>query len=211
VIPGVPDPVAAVVMRGLATEPADRFETAEAFGAALAEAATQAWGPGWLAAEQVPIMDAGTMIGAAGHPSGPRPVAAAAGPTLSPAGAGPSPAGAGPSPAGAGPSPAGAGLSAAGPTLASAAPPTMSGERADALSQAPTYGGEGIAAPGTQTAIPARSPEGRRRVIIAGIVVAVIVVVILAVLLLPKMFHVYKSSGGLGPPPSLPPATAQLR
>ena len=96
VAPGVPDPVAAVVMRGLATEPADRFETAEAFGVALAEAATQAWGPGWLAAEQVPIMDAGPMIGAAGHPSGPRPAAAAAGPTLSPAGPG---------------------LSAAGPTL----------------------------------------------------------------------------------------------
>ena len=61
VAPGVPGPVAAVVMRGLATEPADRFETAEAFGAALTESATQAWGPGWLAAEQVPIMDAGPM------------------------------------------------------------------------------------------------------------------------------------------------------
>ena len=88
VAPGVPDPVAAVVMRGLATEPADRFETAEAFGVALAEAATQAWGPGWLAAEQVPIMDAGPMIGAGGHASGPRPAASAAGPTLSPAGPG---------------------------------------------------------------------------------------------------------------------------
>ena len=86
VAPGMPDPVAAAVMRGLATEPADRFETAEAFGVALAEAATQAWGPGWLAAEQVPIMDAGPMIGAAGHASGPRPAASAAGPGLSGAG-----------------------------------------------------------------------------------------------------------------------------
>ena len=86
VAPGIPEQVAAVVMRGLATEPAERFETAEAFGAALAEAATQAWGPGWLVAEQVPIMDAGHMLGAAGHASGPRPAAAAAGPTLSPAG-----------------------------------------------------------------------------------------------------------------------------
>ncbi len=176
VAPGVPDPVAAVVMRGLATEPADRFETAEAFGVALAEGATQAWGPGWLAAEQVPIMDAGPMIGAAGHPSGPRPAAAAAGPTLSPAGPG---------------------LSAAGPTLSSAAssaaPATGPVERPDALSQAPTYGGEGIAAAaGTQTAIPARSPQARRRVIIAAIVVAVILVVILAVFVLPKMFTVYK-------------------
>ncbi len=72
VAPGVPDPVAAVVMRALATEPADRFATAESFGVALAEAGTQAWGEGWLAAEQVPIMDAGPIIGAAGHPTGPR-------------------------------------------------------------------------------------------------------------------------------------------
>jgi serine/threonine-protein kinase len=194
VAPGVPEPVAAVVMRGLATEPADRFETADAFGVALAEAATQAWGPGWLAAEQVPIMDAGPMIGAAGHPSGPRPAAVAAGPTLSPAG----------------PtlSPAGPGLSAAGPTLSAAAPATVSAERADALSQAPTYGGEGIAAAaGTETAIPARSPETRRRVIIAAVVVAVILIVILAVFLLPKMFTVYKSSADLAPPA----ATVQLR
>ena len=187
VAPGVPDPVAAVVMRGLATEPADRFETADAFGVALAEAATQAWGPGWLAAEQVPIMDAGPMIGAAGHPSGSRPAAAAAGPTLSPAGLS---------------------LAAAGPTLSAAAPATESARRADALSQAPTQGGEGIAvAPGTETAIPARSPETRRRVIIAAVVVAVILVVILAVFLLPKMFTTYRSSADLHPPP----ATAQLR
>jgi len=72
VAPGVPDPVAAAVMRGLATEPADRFATAESFGTALAEAGTQAWGPGWMPAEQVPIMDAGPIISVAGYPSGPR-------------------------------------------------------------------------------------------------------------------------------------------
>jgi serine/threonine protein kinase len=71
VAPGVPDPVAEVVMRALATEPADRFATAESFGIALAEAGTQAWGPGWLSAEQVPIMDAGPIIGATGQPSAP--------------------------------------------------------------------------------------------------------------------------------------------
>ena len=183
----VPDTVAAVVMRGLATEPADRFDTAEAFGAALAEAATQAWRPGWLAAELVPIMDAGPMIGAAGHASGARLAAAAAGPALSPTGPG---------------------LSAAGPTLWSAAPATVSGEGAGALSQAPTYGGEGIAAaPGIETAVPKRSPEARRRVIIAVVVVAVILVAILAVFLLPKIFKVYNSSAGLGPRP----VTTQLR
>jgi hypothetical protein len=222
VAPGLPDPVAAAVMRGLATEPADRFETAEAFGVALAEAATQAWGPGWLAAEQVPIMDAGPMISAAGHPSGPRPAAAAfpsAGPTLSPAGSGLSPAGSGLSPAGSGLSPAGPSLSAAAPTLSAggpaippAAPATVPGGRADALSQAPIYGGEGIsAAPGTDAAVPARSSAGRRPIVVAAVVVAVILVVILAIFLLPKMFHGYQSPGGLGPRPDLRPATAQLR
>jgi Protein kinase domain len=193
VAPGVPDPVAAVVMRGLATEPTDRFETAEAFGVALAEAATQAWGPGWLAAEQVPIMDAGPMIGAAGHASGPRPAASAAGPTLSPAGAGLF-----------GPT-----LSPAAPTLSPAAPATVSGERADAPSQAPTYAG--AAAPGTETAIPARLPWTRRPIVIAAVVVAVILVIILAVLFVPKMFHVYNSPGGLGPRPGPRPAAVQLR
>jgi len=82
VAPTVPEPVAAVVMRGLATEPAERFATAESFGVALAEAATQAWGPGWLSAEQVPILDAAPIIGAAEHPSAPRRPAA---PTIAPA------------------------------------------------------------------------------------------------------------------------------
>ena len=75
VAPNVPDPVAAVVMRGLATEPALRFATAESFGVALAEACTREWGPGWLSAEHVPILDAGPIISAAGHPSAPRRVA----------------------------------------------------------------------------------------------------------------------------------------
>ena len=44
--PFVPEPVAVVVMRGLATDPADRYDTAEAFGLAIAEACTEAWGPG---------------------------------------------------------------------------------------------------------------------------------------------------------------------
>jgi hypothetical protein len=128
-------------------------------------------------------MDAGPMIGAAGHPSAPRPAVAAV-------------------------PPAGPDLSLAGPTLSPAGP----GDRADALSHAPTGGGEGIAAaPGTETAIPARSPAGRRPAVIAAVVVAVILVIILAIFVLPKMFHVYKSSPGLGPRPASPPAAAQLR
>jgi hypothetical protein len=81
VAPGVPEQVAAVVMRGLATDPAQRFQTAESFGAELAGAGTQAWGPGWLSAEQVPILDAEPITSAAGSPSAPR---AAAPPTIAP-------------------------------------------------------------------------------------------------------------------------------
>jgi len=70
VAPGVPDAVATVVMRALATEPAERFTTAESFGAELVQACTQAWGESWLAAEQVPIMDSGAISGGAGRGTG---------------------------------------------------------------------------------------------------------------------------------------------
>ncbi|MBV9410232.1 MAG: serine/threonine protein kinase [Acidimicrobiia bacterium] len=45
---GVAPSVAGVTMRGLAPEPGDRHASADHFGAALADAAAQAWGPGWL-------------------------------------------------------------------------------------------------------------------------------------------------------------------
>jgi hypothetical protein len=45
--PELPQDISSVVMQALATEPSDRFPTAETFGVALAEAATSAWGPGW--------------------------------------------------------------------------------------------------------------------------------------------------------------------
>jgi serine/threonine-protein kinase len=68
--PAVPDAVAAVVMRALATEPAERFETAESFGVALAQASALAWGPGWLSEQGVPVMGAGAITTAAENPSG---------------------------------------------------------------------------------------------------------------------------------------------
>jgi serine/threonine-protein kinase len=68
--PAVPGPVAAVVMRALATEPAERFESAESFGVALAQASALAWGPGWLAEQDVPLMGAGAITSAAKNPSG---------------------------------------------------------------------------------------------------------------------------------------------
>jgi serine/threonine protein kinase len=69
VAPHVPDAVAGVVMHGLATDPAQRFQTAESFGIALAQAGTQAWHSGWLWAEQVPILGAEPILSAAGYPS----------------------------------------------------------------------------------------------------------------------------------------------
>ncbi len=60
----VPSPVVPVVMRGLATAPEDRYQSAESFAVALAEACTTVWGPGWLAAEGVPVMGAGPVVAA---------------------------------------------------------------------------------------------------------------------------------------------------
>jgi serine/threonine-protein kinase len=62
VAPSVPAGLAAVVMKGLATDAADRYDSAESFGLAVAGAATEAWGPGWLAAESVPVMGASAMV-----------------------------------------------------------------------------------------------------------------------------------------------------
>ena len=71
--PAVPGQVVPVVMQGLATAPADRYGSAEAFGVALAEACTSVWGPGWLAAEGVPVMGPGSIVGATERLSVPPP------------------------------------------------------------------------------------------------------------------------------------------
>jgi predicted Ser/Thr protein kinase len=150
--PGVPEPVAAAVMRGLATEPADRYDTAESFGVALAEAGAEAWGPGWLRAEPVPVMDAGPVIGAAGQPPAGQPSAggrvAAATRAAAPA-------------AGQATAPAAAVASVVPETVASVVPET-------------------VAAPVPERA-PARASR-RRQVIIAAVVVAAIVAVIVIIL-----------------------------
>ena len=86
--PNLPEGVAAVVMSGLATDPAERPDSAEHFGVALAEACTAAWGPGWLPADSTPVMGANSIVAATERPSGPpasptletTPVAAEAGP-----------------------------------------------------------------------------------------------------------------------------------
>ncbi|MFX0578278.1 serine/threonine-protein kinase [Nocardia nepalensis] len=63
--PTVPEPIAEVVMRGLATNPAMRYATAEDFGVALAQACTESWGPGWLSGPGISVIGADTIASAA--------------------------------------------------------------------------------------------------------------------------------------------------
>ncbi|HJV08535.1 MAG TPA: protein kinase, partial [Acidimicrobiales bacterium] len=73
--PQVPPALADVVMQSIATDPAARYPTAEAFGVALAEAATATWGPGWLSRGDTPVMGASKIVAATERAS--RPVAEA--------------------------------------------------------------------------------------------------------------------------------------
>lgn len=63
--PRIPEPIAAVVMRGLASEPARRFGSAEEFGIALAEPAAHCWGRDWLTPVGIPVIGADTIVAAA--------------------------------------------------------------------------------------------------------------------------------------------------
>ena len=63
VAPEVSDALQDVTMRALATDVADRYESAEEFGVAVADAATTALGRGWLQRGGVPVMASG-QIGA---------------------------------------------------------------------------------------------------------------------------------------------------
>lgn len=68
--PEVPPQLVEVVMYGLATDPASRYQTAEEFGVAIARAASAAFGPGWLQRSSVPVMGGGPIIAATErHPS----------------------------------------------------------------------------------------------------------------------------------------------
>ncbi|MFC9760506.1 serine/threonine-protein kinase [Rhodococcus jostii] len=71
--PHIPPQIADVVMRGLATDPANRLPTAEAFGVELAGASTDRWGPGWLSSEGMPVMGADRIVTAAGLGIAPTP------------------------------------------------------------------------------------------------------------------------------------------
>jgi serine/threonine protein kinase len=172
VAPHVPEAVAAVVMRGLATDPAQRFQTAESFGAALAQAGTKAWHAGWLWAEQVPILDAEAIVNAAGYPSAPR--SAVAPPTIAP----------------------GFMTREETPgTPPSAAVSSGNGKVADRTAQpAPTQALLPVQKAQDSAAPEARdSAAGRRTIVVVAVVVAVIVIAIIAILVLPSLFTVYRS------------------
>jgi hypothetical protein len=70
VAPAVPGPLAAVVMRGLSREPADRYATAEQFGVAIGEAATAVYGAGWFEDTAIPVLAGGPIL-ASTQPLGP--------------------------------------------------------------------------------------------------------------------------------------------
>ncbi|MDH6243910.1 serine/threonine-protein kinase [Mycobacterium sp. OTB74] len=63
--PSVPTPIADVVMRGLATDPADRYGSADEFGIALASAAVALWGPNWLGSVGIPVNGSDSILVAA--------------------------------------------------------------------------------------------------------------------------------------------------
>jgi serine/threonine-protein kinase len=172
VAPHVPEEVAAVVMRGLATDPAQRFQTAESFGAALAQAGTKAWHAGWLWAEQVPILDAEPIVNAAGYPSAPR--SAVAPPTIAP------------------------GFMTREETHGTWSAGAFSSgndQPADPAAQTAPARASLMAANAQESAAPeARdSAASRRRIVVAAVVVIVIVIAIIAILVLPGLFKVYRS------------------
>ena len=132
VAPSVPRPIADVVMVALAKDAADRHPGAAAFATALAAAAAEALGPGWLADSDVPVMGVARLAPSATPPERPStPTVIVAppppGPTPAP-GPAPAPAVTVP-PAAAGPpsaAPAAGSAIAPGPTGPPSAPSTRS-------------------------------------------------------------------------------------
>ena len=155
VSPGVAPSVAGVTMRGLAADAADRYASADAFGAALADGAATAWGPGWLRETGVTVT-ASEAITDRLHATRALEVPVVAETLAPPAAATPAPAAAAPPPPPAPPAPTPAtGLAetmAAPPVVPPAAPPPA-------------------AAPA-----PAARPPRRRTGLVVGVVVAVVVV-----------------------------------
>jgi hypothetical protein len=65
VAPAVPAGIAEVVMRAIARNPAERFDTAEAFGVAIGQAAGAAWGAGWMDHLGIALREPGPILSSA--------------------------------------------------------------------------------------------------------------------------------------------------
>jgi hypothetical protein len=65
VAPAVPSGVAEVVMQAIARNPAERFDTAEAFGVAIGQAASAAWGAGWMDHLGIALREPGPILSSA--------------------------------------------------------------------------------------------------------------------------------------------------
>jgi len=65
VAPAVPAGLADVVMQALARDPADRYQSAEAFGVAIGQAASASWGGGWMEHLGVAIREPGPILSSA--------------------------------------------------------------------------------------------------------------------------------------------------
>ncbi|MGY1760127.1 serine/threonine-protein kinase [Geodermatophilus sp. SYSU D00779] len=208
VAPGVPTPVAEVVMHGLTTDPAERFASAVSFGTALAEAGTEAWGWGWLSADGMPVVSGAERIVA--------PTRGSVIPSDRPAGtSGPRPPGdGGPAPTAAGPHRPGRTPARADPAAPARGAAEASGRGVPADGPAATRtpppssvpgaaGGETVAAAGS----PAPDAEAsgrprlpRKRWVGVVIALAVALLLIAAVLLVPRLFTVYVAPvGGVVP------------
>jgi len=99
VMPSVPEPIANVVMKSLSKDPLARQQSCDELGIELAEAATIAWGPGWLNARSgVSVMAAGEMVAVTERTTGGA-VAPVAQAPAAPSTIAPTPVDAGPAPA----------------------------------------------------------------------------------------------------------------
>jgi hypothetical protein len=63
--PDVDHGLAEVVMRAIEPVPEDRYASPEAFGVAVGQAASAAFGPGWLARSELPMLAAGPILASA--------------------------------------------------------------------------------------------------------------------------------------------------
>lgn|GEM_PF-7019557 len=180
---GVAPSIAGVAMRGLAPEPGDRYGSADQFGAALADAAAQAWGPGWLRQTGITVT-ASEAVTDRLHATRALEVPVVA-ETLAPR----APAAVPPSPA---PAPAPA------PNETITAP-------AVAASQAPTM------APSPAAAVPAQAPPPppaaapKHR---GGLIVAVVAIVV--VIAAGLVFGLTRSTGGKSGPTTIGPKTVNV-